>query len=180
MKFCNFCGSDLALRVPPGDNRPRYQCSKCGEIHYQNPKMVVGTIASDSQGRVLLCRRAIEPRHGFWTLPAGYMENGETMLQGAIRETWEEAEANVKSPALYQIFNVPRIHQVYFIYRASLDGTFGCGEESLECRLFHHDEIPWEELAFSTVYHCLKRWFEHPEDQQVMEQTIDYPARASS
>ncbi len=158
MKFCSHCGGAVAHRVPEGDDRPRFVCSDCETIHYSNPRVIVGCVP-EYDGRILLCRRAIEPRIGMWTLPAGFMENGETTLQGAARETWEEARARVCNQELYRIFDVPGINQVYMFYRANIvDGAFGIGPESAEVELFHEDAIPWDEIAFPAVYHTLKEF----------------------
>src|SRR5574337_1630357 len=160
MKFCSHCGSaDIALRIPDGDNRPRFVCANCGTIHYQNPKIVVGCLP-EWQGQVLLCRRAIEPRYGLWTLPAGFLENGETIFAGAARETLEESSARVEIGELYTVISLPQISQLYLMFRARLlDVEFGPGPESLEVRLFHEDEIPWEELAFRTIGRTLRNYF---------------------
>ena len=160
MKFCSECGSDrLAWRVPDGDTAPRDVCEACGTIHYRNPKIVVGCLATDGD-EVLLCRRAIEPRLGLWTLPAGFMENGETLAAGAIRETLEEANARVDVGELYTVISLPTISQVYMMFRSRLrDRDFGPGPESLEVRLFREDEIPWEEIAFRTVRETLEHFF---------------------
>ena len=119
MKFCSNCALPVVQRVPPGDNLPRWVCDACGEIHYQNPKLVVGAIP-EWEGRLLLCRRAIEPRYGLWTVPAGFMENGETTFEGAMRETLEEANARVEIGPLYALYNIPHINQVYILFRARL------------------------------------------------------------
>lgn len=159
MNFCNHCGSTVTLTVPSGDTVPRYVCSACALIHYQNPKMVVGTIP-EWQDKVLLCRRAIQPKYGLWTLPAGFMENGETTAQGAIRETWEEAQARIEIGALYTLYNLPHINQVYLLFRAKLlDLDFAPGTESLEVALFEEAEIPWNALAFRTVEATLRVYF---------------------
>ena len=159
MKFCMVCGSQLELKVPLGDNRERHVCITCGEIHYQNPKIVTGCIPV-WEDKVLLCKRAIEPRYGLWTVPAGFMENGESTHVGAMRETLEEANARVEIDELYMTVNLPLINQVYMLFRAQLlDLDFSAGEESLDVRLFSEDEIPWEELAFPTVEMSLKRFF---------------------
>lgn len=160
MNFCSTCGVRVELRIPDGDTLPRFVCTSCGTIHYENPKMVVGCIP-EWEGRILLCRRAIEPRHGFWTMPAGFMENGETTAQGAQRETLEEANARVEILGLYALFNIPHINQVYMLFRARLlDLDFHAGAETLETRLVGEAEIPWDEIAFATVRRTLKLYFE--------------------
>ena len=149
----------MDLKVPSGDNRERHVCTSCGEIHYQNPKIVTGCIPVWGD-KVLLCKRAIEPRYGLWTVPAGFMENGESTHAGAMRETLEEANARVAIDELYMTVNLPLINQVYMLFRAQLlDLDFSAGEESLDVRLFSEDEIPWEELAFPTVEISLKHFF---------------------
>jgi ADP-ribose pyrophosphatase YjhB (NUDIX family) len=160
MKFCSNCGSQVTQRIPEGDSRPRYICDSCNIVHYQNPNIIAGCLPVWGD-KVLLCRRAIEPRYGFWTLPAGFMENGETIAEGAARETWEEAEAKVRELTLYTVFNIPYINQVYMLHRAHLvDGKFGIGVESLECQLFDEADIPWDELAFPSVKRTLRYYFE--------------------
>lgn len=160
MKFCSNCGAPVALRIPPGDTLPRYVCGDCGAVHYQNPKMVVGSIP-DWHGKLLLCKRAIEPRYGLWTLPAGFMENGETMAQGALRETLEEAKARVTLDDMFTVLSVPHINQVHIFYRARLlDLDFAPGAESLEVALFDESAIPWGELAFRTIAATLKHYYE--------------------
>lgn len=159
MKFCSQCGFSVELRIPPGDDRQRYVCVQCSTIHYQNPRLIVGCLPVCGE-RVLLCRRAIEPRKGFWTLPAGFMENGERTVDGALRETWEEARARVEGVALYRVFDLPHINQVYMFYRGELlNGEFGVGPESLEAALFLEHEIPWRELAFPVVVETLREFF---------------------
>ncbi|MBK1724135.1 NUDIX hydrolase [Thiocystis violacea] len=159
MNYCSDCGAPVSLLVPPGDNRERHVCSACGTIHYQNPKVVVGCIP-EWEDKILLCRRAIQPRQGLWTLPAGFMERGETTREGAARETLEEANARVEVGQLYSLFNLPHIDQVYMLFRARLlDLEFSPGEESLEVALFEEGEIPWELLAFQTVRETLKLYF---------------------
>jgi ADP-ribose pyrophosphatase YjhB (NUDIX family) len=159
MNFCNVCGAKAVLRIPEGDQRPRHVCATCGNIQYLNPKIVVGTLPV-WQDQVLLCKRAIEPRRGFWTLPAGFMEIGESTTEGAIRETQEEACARIEVEGLYALFNLPQISQVHMLYRARLlDLTFAPGEESLETRLFREEDIPWDELAFRSVTLCLRHYF---------------------
>jgi ADP-ribose pyrophosphatase YjhB (NUDIX family) len=149
----------VVKRVPPGDTLPRWVCDQCGEIHYQNPRMVVGTIP-EHEGRILLCRRAIEPRYGYWTLPAGFLENDESVAQGASRETLEEAGAQVELGEPFSMISVPYVHQVHLFYRARLRGLeFKPGEETLEVALFEEARIPWKEIAFRTVGRTLKLWF---------------------
>jgi ADP-ribose pyrophosphatase YjhB (NUDIX family) len=128
-------------------------------VHYQNPRVVTGCLV-EWRDLILLCRRAIEPRRGLWTLPAGFMENGETLEEGASRETWEEARARVDILGPYSIISLPHVNQVYLIFRARLrDGRFGAGEESLETALFAEAEIPWDEIAFPTIERTLRRYF---------------------
>ncbi|MFZ5484677.1 MAG: NUDIX hydrolase [Pseudomonadota bacterium] len=160
MKYCSHCGAPVSHRIPSGDNRHRYVCDTCGAIHYENPRMVVGCLPF-WEDKVLLCRRAIEPRYGLWTLPAGYMENGETTAEGALRETLEEAGARVEILDLYTLINVPDIDQVYLLFRARLlDLDFAPGEESLEVGLFAEADIPWDQIAFRTVHTTLRHYFE--------------------
>jgi ADP-ribose pyrophosphatase YjhB (NUDIX family) len=163
MKFCSECAHPVSLIVPSDDNRPRFVCEHCGTIHYQNPKMVVGSIpAWEEKGetRVLLCKRAIEPRRGYWTLPAGFMENNETTSEAARRETLEEAGARIEIHELFSLLNVPHVQQVHIFYRATLlDLDYQAGTESLEVGLFAEREIPWEEIAFPTVAYTLKSFF---------------------
>jgi ADP-ribose pyrophosphatase YjhB (NUDIX family) len=160
MKFCSSCGAPVTLRVPPGDTMPRQVCDACHTVHYQNPRMVVGCIP-EWEDRILLCRRGIEPRHGMWTVPAGYMENGETTFQGAIRETLEEANARVEIGPLYALYNIPHINQVYLLFRARLlDLDFHAGAETLEVRLVDEAAIPWSEIAFASVRNTLEHYYE--------------------
>ncbi|MDN8492668.1 NUDIX hydrolase, partial [Acinetobacter baumannii] len=160
MSFCVACGHKTEQKIPLGDHKVRRVCTHCGNIHYENPKVICGALAL-WEDKVLLCRRAIEPRYGLWTLPAGYMELFETMEQGAARETREEAEAEIEIEQLYCMYNIPRIGQIYVLFKAQLkDGIFGAGEESIECRLFEEHEIPWGELAFPSVEHTLRHYFE--------------------
>lgn len=159
MKFCANCAAPLERRVPPGDNMPRFVCDACGEIHYQNPKLVIGTVP-EFEGKVLLCRRAIEPRYGYWTLPAGFMENAETTGQAALRETLEEAGARVELGAPFSMISVPYVNQVHLFYLARVrELDFKPGEESLEVALIEEAGIPWKEIAFRTVGLTLKHWF---------------------
>jgi len=159
MNFCPECGARAVLQIPPGDTLPRHCCTACGAIHYLNPKLVIGTLPV-WEGRVLLCRRAIEPRLGYWTLPAGFMENGETTAQAAIRETLEEANARVDLEAMQTLVSLPHASQVHIFYRARLiDGSFSPGAETLETRLFKESEIPWGDIAFRTTAIALREYF---------------------
>jgi ADP-ribose pyrophosphatase YjhB (NUDIX family) len=163
MKFCSACAAPLIVQIPPDDTRERFVCPACGMIHYQNPKLVVGSIPvweRDGNVQILLCKRAIEPRYGYWTLPAGFMENNETTSQAAQRETVEEAGANIALHELFSILNVPHVHQVHLFYRATLlDLNFAAGTESLEVGLFSESDIPWDDLAFPTVSNTLRFFF---------------------
>jgi ADP-ribose pyrophosphatase YjhB (NUDIX family) len=159
MKFCSECGAPVELRQPPDDNRLRHICTVCSTIHYQNPKMVIGAIP-EWEDKILLCRRAIEPRRGLWTLPAGFMENGETTVEAAMRETLEEANARVAIGDLYSMYNLPHINQVHLLFRASLlDLDFSPGAESLEVALFEERDIPWDQIAFRPVSFTLQHFF---------------------
>jgi ADP-ribose pyrophosphatase YjhB (NUDIX family) len=159
MKYCSSCGAPVVVRVPEGDNRPRHVCDACGVVHYQNPKIVAGCIA-EWEDRVLLCRRGIEPRYGYWTLPAGFLENGESVYAGAERETLEEAHARVRVTQLFADFSLPHINQVYMLYRGTLlDLDFGPGHESIDVRLFAEGEIPWGQLAFPVIREALQLYF---------------------
>jgi len=160
MKFCSHCGTPVELKVPEGDHLPRFVCPSCGTIHYQNPKVVVGSIPVWEE-RILLCKRAIEPRHGLWTLPAGFMENEETTIEGALRETMEEAGARVEVIDLHTMFNLPHVNQVYVMFRAKLlDLDFGPGPESLEVALYEEKDIPWGEIAFPVIEQTMRLFFE--------------------
>jgi ADP-ribose pyrophosphatase YjhB (NUDIX family) len=159
VKFCSQCGATVIRRTPPGDTHARYVCDRCQTIHYQNPKMVIGCIP-EWEDRILLCRRAIEPRHGYWTLPAGFMELSETTAQAAAREALEEANAAIEIGELYTLYSLPHIDQVYMFYRGRLlNLDFSPGEESLEVGLFREDQIPWQELAFTVVAETLTHYF---------------------
>jgi len=159
MKFCSACGATVELRIPEDDNRPRHICTACGIVHYQNPRMVIGSIP-EWEDKILLCRRAIEPRHGLWTLPGGFMENGESTAQAAIRETLEEANARIAIGDLYSMYSLPYIDQVHILFRARLlDLDFSPGAESLEVKLFSETEIPWDEIAFRPIRLSLEHYF---------------------
>lgn len=160
MNFCSQCGARVVLKIPPGDTLPRHVCEQCHTIHYLNPKMVIGAIAQ-WQDKILLCRRAIEPCTGRWTLPAGFMENAETTVETAIRETLEEACARIEVDEMFSFINVPHINQVHIVYRARLlDLDFSPGQESLEVRLFDEASLPWNEIAFRTIGLTLRHYFE--------------------
>lgn len=160
MKFCIYCGSENHHTIPRGDNRKRAMCTGCGHIHYENPKIICGSLPV-FEDRVLLCKRAIQPRLGLWTLPAGFMENDETLQEGAQRESWEEARARLQNLQLYTIFNLPSLNQVYMLFKSDLvAGQHEPGEESLETRLYQEHEIPWAHLAFPTIKKTLEHYFE--------------------
>ncbi len=164
MHFCSNCGKPLTQEIPPRDNRIRSVCHACGTIHYVNPKMVVCTIPIIETKRgteILLCKRAIAPRDNYWTLPGGFMEINETTEQAAIRETFEEATAIVSIKGLFAVMNLSIFQQVHLFYLANLkEAQFSPGEESREVRLFTENEIPWNQLAFSTITHALKFFFD--------------------
>jgi ADP-ribose pyrophosphatase YjhB (NUDIX family) len=159
MKFCADCGQPVALRIPKHDNRTRSVCDACGVVHYVNPKIVVGCVP-EKGGRILLCKRAIEPRYGYWTVPAGFMELGESTAEGAARETLEEAGANVAIGHLFASVDVVDAGQVHLFFTAKLLGAYSAGKESLEVRMFAEDEIPWDELAFHSGRYALQKYFE--------------------
>jgi ADP-ribose pyrophosphatase YjhB (NUDIX family) len=163
MKFCSECAHPVMVAIPEGDNRPRYVCTHCGTIHYENPKMVIGSVPVWDRGgelKVLLCKRAIEPRYGYWTLPAGFMENAETTAEAAIRETEEEAGAHIELGQLFTLLNVAHVHQVHLFYLARLrDLDFAPGIESLDVRMFAEQDIPWDDLAFPTIRTTLELFF---------------------
>ncbi|MDO4233253.1 MAG: NUDIX hydrolase [Lautropia sp.] len=182
MKYCSHCGNPTEQIIPEGDNRPRQVCPRCHTVHYVNPRIVTGAICV-WEDKVLLCRRAIEPRHGKWTLPAGFMEIGESMAEGAQRETREEAGADAVIEQLYALLDVPHAEQVHVFYLARLrTPSLDPGEESLEARLFTEEDIPWAEIAFSTVAATL-RWFFEDRRQgryQLHEGQISRPAPGAS
>ena len=159
MKFCSKCGANVRLVIPDGDDRHRHVCVNCSTIHYQNPRIIAGCLPIHDD-KVLLCKRAIEPRYGLWTLPAGFMENGESTEQGALRESWEEARARLELHGLYTLFSLPEINQVYMFFKGNLtDLDFSAGPESLEVELFEEHQIPWHELAFPVVKKTLQHYF---------------------
>jgi ADP-ribose pyrophosphatase YjhB (NUDIX family) len=160
MKYCSDCGSEVEYKIPGDDNRHRHVCLGCKTIHYQNPKIVAGCIPEQA-GKILLCKRAIEPQYGKWTLPAGFMENDESTTQAALRETLEEANATVVIHDLYTVINLTHVNQVYLIYRAALtEQGFSPGAESLEVELYGEEEIPWDELAFPVMRETLRLYFD--------------------
>ena len=161
MNYCSQCGNSVALKIPPGDNLERYVCDSCGMIHYQNPNNVAGAILV-WQNKVLMCKRAIEPRYGLWTFPAGFMENNETLHQAAVRESMEEANAKPGPLNLFGVFSMPYISQVHMIFSGRLlSDEVSPGEESLEVKLLTRDQIPWDELAFPVIKTSLELYFEH-------------------
>jgi ADP-ribose pyrophosphatase YjhB (NUDIX family) len=161
INYCSQCGSaQIRFKIPQGDNLPRYVCEECQTIHYQNPKVVAGCVP-EWQDQILLCRRGIEPRYGFWTLPAGFMENHETIEQAAMRETWEEAHVQLQQLSLYGLFSLPHVSQIYVMFRAQISElTFQPTTESLEVQLFHQEDIPWNEIAFPVVERTLMHYFQ--------------------
>jgi len=159
MKYCSDCGQTVSRKMPDGDTHERWVCDSCGEIHYQNPLVVVGCVP-ERDGKILLCKRAIEPRHGYWTVPAGFMELGESTAGGAMRETLEEACAEVEIGHLFAVVDVIDAGQVHLFYTAKLRGDFSPGTESLEVAMFSEDEIPWEDIAFRSGHYALKKYFE--------------------
>jgi len=178
MKFCPDCGQAVEMKVPEGDHLPRAVCTACAAIHYDNPRIIAGCVI-EVDGRILMCKRAIEPRHGFWTIPAGFMENGESVQQAAAREAMEEALAHVQIGSLLAIVSVIRAHQVHIMFRARLDPAhpqFGIGPESLESQLYAESEIPWPEVAFLSVEFALRRYLEDRRDgvERLHFRTIDW------
>ena len=180
MKYCCYCSSELIYEIPDDDNRHRYICKSCDTIHYSNPKIVAGCIPV-WEDQVLLCKRAIEPRLGYWTLPAGFMELGETSLEAGIRETLEEANARVKVEDLFAVFNLPHVNQVYMMFRSRLlDLEFSPGAESLKVQLYREDDIPWDELAFTTIRETLKFYFNDRSQGKFQLHTGDVIKKESS
>ena len=160
MNFCSQCGSKVVLRIPQGEDRTRHVCDQCGTVHYQNPKLVVGCVPELPDGRILICKRAIEPRVGYWTIPAGFMENGETLQQAAARESMEEALAQVEIGSLLTVVHITPAHQVHVFFRARLaEPQFGVGPESLESKMVTEEQVPWDDLAFPSITFTLQRYF---------------------
>jgi len=165
INFCSQCGSTVEQKIPQGEDRLRAVCPNCQTIHYQNPKIVAGCIP-EWEDQILMCRRAIEPRLGLWTFPAGFMEMGESSEEAAARETQEEAKADVQITSLYAVYSLLRVDQVYIIYRGKLrKHEFGVGEESLEVQLVSLDDIPWKHLAFPVIHEALTRYV-HDREQK--------------
>lgn len=177
MKYCSNCGQDVVRTIPEGDNRQRWVCKSCSTVHYRNPLIVVGCVP-EKDGRILLCKRSIEPRYGYWTLPAGFMELGESLEQGAARETLEEACADVEIGRLFAVVDVLHAGQVHFFFRATLEGGHAAGEESLETRLYEPGDVPWAEMAFLSGVFALERYIEDAgRDRGVHHHVIDRPNR---
>lgn len=173
MNFCTQCGNPVSQKIPDGDNRHRYVCDECEHIHYQNPRIIAGCLPI-YEDKVLLCRRAINPRSGFWTLPAGFLENGETTATGALRETREEANANAEIIDIYTMFSLPHISQVYMFFRAQLlDTSFSAGDETLAVDLFAEEDIPWDQLAFPVITQTLQHYFRDRTVNQFPVRSLD-------
>ena len=159
MKYCPRCGAEVARKVPGDDNRERWVCTRCDTVHYHNPIPVVGCVV-EHEGKILLCKRSIHPRYGYWTVPAGFMELGESLAEGAARETLEEACAEVDVGHMFASIDVIDAGQVHFFFTGKLKGSFGVGEESLDVQLFAPEDIPWDEIAFRSGHYALKKYFE--------------------
>jgi ADP-ribose pyrophosphatase YjhB (NUDIX family) len=176
MNFCSACGKPVLRQIPPGDNLPRFVCGSCTLIHYHNPKIVAGCIPQ-WEDQILLCRRAIEPKSGLWTFPAGFMEIGESTEQAAVRETIEEAQAQVTLITLHSVLSLPHIGQVYIVFIGNLKTKqFGIGPESLDVRLFHPSDIPWDSIAFPVVKDALRRYVEDLDKGEWTIHVADVPA----
>lgn len=178
VKYCNACGSSVEHRVPAGDHLPRHICGNCGHIQYFNPRIIVGCIPEWEDGRILMCRRNIEPRHGLWTFPAGFMELGETSAQGAAREAMEESQADVEVGELLAMINVPYVSQLYVVHRGRMRSAHhGPTPESSETRLMSESEIPWDEIAFPTVLHSLRFFYADRAAGRQLIHTLDLAQR---
>lgn len=176
MNYCSNCGGKVSHQVPEGDDRLRCVCGNCHSVFYHNPKMVAGAIPI-WEGKILLCRRAIEPALGKWTLPAGYLENGETLIECAIRETEEEAGARIVGLEPYIVVNLPHINQIYFMFRADLAAAkYSAGSESLEVKLVLPADIPWSDLAFASIREVLKVYCHDLNSKEFPFQMIDIVA----
>ena len=171
MNFCPVCSSaEIVKKIPEGDNREREVCNNCGEIFYTNPNIVTGVLAYTDNDELILCKRSIEPRHGYWTLPAGFLENQESIEEGALRETEEEAKLRVSNVKLFTVLSVPHIDQSYTFFTGKVvNYDFGPTPESSEVKLFKYDDIPWDELAFPTVIKTIKLFLEHGDDKIINE-----------
>lgn len=177
-QFCNACGTKVEFRVPDGDHLPRHVCPACGHIQYRNPKVIVGVVPEAADGRVLMCRRNIEPRLGLWTFPAGFLELGESSAQGAAREALEEAQASVEVQELLMVIGVPYVSQVYMIHRGRMRGEqFGPTFESSEVRLMRENEIPWDDIAFPTIWQGLRAFFDARKTGQWHTRALDLAFR---
>ncbi len=177
MKFCGECGKSVSQRIPQGDNLPRFVCDACDTIHYHNPKIVAGCIP-EWEGRILLCRRAIEPKAGLWTYPAGFMEIGEGTEEAARRETLEEAGAKVTIARLHSVLSLPHIAQVYLTFIGHLASEhFEAGQESLDVRLFERQDIPWDDIAFPVVKDALRRYMDDIGRGSFLVHVADLPDR---
>jgi ADP-ribose pyrophosphatase YjhB (NUDIX family) len=180
VQYCSACGAGVEKRIPPGDDHLRYVCNDCGTIHYQNPKLVVGCIP-EYQNRILLCRRDIEPRRGKWTLPAGFLENGETVREGAWRETYEEARVRVEIIAPFRLFDLAFVNQLYLMFRASIAvPEFSPTPESSEVRLVLEKDIPWEEIAFPVIAKTLQHYFRDRSKGDFQFQSLELSESTSS
>lgn len=177
MKFCSGCGTTVAKKIPEGDNRHRWICESCNIVHYQNPKIVVGCVP-EREGKILLCKRAIEPRYGFWTAPAGFMELGESIAEGAARETLEEACAEVEIGRLFASVDVVYAGQLHLFFTAKLLGDFAAGDESLDVELFEIADIPWDELAFTSNRFALEKYVEDAGQDNGVHQHVIKKKRA--
>lgn len=163
MKYCSDCGQTVSNKMPEGDTKSRWVCDACATVHYQNPKIVVGCVP-ERDGRILLCKRAIEPRYGYWTVPAGFMELGESIGQGAARETREEACAEVEIGHLFASVDVVEAGQVHLFFTAKLISDFAAGDETLDARMYAEEEIPWDDIAFRSGVYALEKYFEDAGD----------------
>jgi len=174
MNFCSLCGEKVTLKVPEGDNRERYVCLSCQEIHYQNPNIVAGVLPT-WQDSILLCKRAIEPKYGLWTLPAGFMENGESIEEAARREALEEASIEVEDVQLYLLVSLPHINQVYMMFRGEMSSEYAKpGLETLETQLYKKNQIPWENLAFDVIKITLNYFFEDKSNEMFKFRNLVY------
>ena len=174
-KFCTYCGNTLIKKIPPGDHFERLVCTHCNNIHYQNPNMVVGTLPVWKE-KILLCKRAIEPQLGFWTLPCGFLENNETVEEGALRETKEECDASVTLIKPFTLYSIPKVNQIYLVFLAKMTNDhFSTTIESSDVKLFSTNEIPWESIAFSSIKFTLKQYENNPDSElKVSHQNTDH------